>query len=76
MNRVPVSHQTPELPPCDGCGEFDTGAYGFGPPCWPKVAHYCRDCAPSRTGAAGLPVRAVAATASIGQADLFGRAAA
>ena len=75
MSRTPVSHQTPELPPCDGCGEIDTGSYGFGPPCWPKVQHFCEDCTPSRSGAAGLPQPVKPAVASSGQVDLFGRAA-
>jgi len=61
------------LPPCDGCGEIDTGAYGFAPPGWPSVQHFCVDCTPSRTGSLGLAPSAEAAMAD-GQVDLFGRA--
>ncbi len=62
------------LPPCDGCGELDAGAYGFAPPGWPSVQHFCLDCTPSRTGSLGLKA-APPTIARPGEAlDLFGRA--
>jgi len=75
MISNPSRHRIAELPPCDGCGLLDAGAWGFGPPDWHSEQAFCEDCTPSRTGSLGLPSGGAGVVGSrAAQADLFGGA--